>query len=102
MKVTKLEIDAEVQAKVQAAADRGESTAALAQMMADMKLNKVEAIRLMAISKKMPLSEAKETVHYSPAWAFRREADEAFHESLYEALDQMIQEEEVVEAQTAA
>jgi len=78
-------IPEEVRSVIQQAADRGESVEQLSQRMADMKLEKIRAIKLLRETKKIGLGEAKELIHYSPAWAFRRESDEAFHEELYQA-----------------
>jgi len=89
MNARPITIPEEIQVAVQAKADSGASFEELSQLMADLGLGKIDAIKLLRDITKMDLGAAKEFIHYSPAWAFRRANDEAFHESLYKALEEL-------------
>ena len=45
-------------------------------------LSKIESIKALHDRFGLTLAEGKSLVHFSPAWADRREADDAFHERL--------------------
>ncbi|SNT24109.1 hypothetical protein SAMN05421770_10627 [Granulicella rosea] len=49
------------------------------QAMRHLGLNKIDCIKALRDLKQIPVSEGKELVDLSPAWADRREFDEAFH-----------------------
>jgi ribosomal protein L7/L12 len=48
-------------------------------------LDKIDSIKVIRAATGMSLGEAKERVHLSEAWADRREADDAFHETAFAA-----------------
>lgn len=83
MQVVPIVIPEDIRAKIQDAADRGESPEDLSRLMASLGLEKIIAIKLLSDTTKMGLARAKETIHYSPAWAFRRASDEEFHNRLF-------------------
>jgi ribosomal protein L7/L12 len=56
--------------------------------MADANLEKIIAISLLREATHCTLSEAKVKVHFSEAYKFRRASDEAFHDALFEQLDE--------------
>jgi ribosomal protein L7/L12 len=89
MNARPITIPEEIEAAVQSKADSGATFEELSQFMADLGLGKVEAIKLLRDTTKLDLAEAKEFIHYSQAWAFRRANDEAFHESLFAALEEL-------------
>jgi hypothetical protein len=47
------------------------------------------AVLALRLTKVMPVSETKAAVHLSEAYAYRREADEAFEESVIQAMDEI-------------
>lgn len=75
-----------IRQEVFAMAARGESHEALSRYMANLELDKVLAIRLLSQAAHIGLGEAKKIIHYSPAWRFRRTADERFHQMASHAL----------------
>ena len=79
---TEIIIPEHIRSAVREAAVAGETAEILSQRMADMGLEKIVAIRLLADTLHLRLGTAKDLIHCSPAWAFRRADDEAFHESL--------------------
>jgi ribosomal protein L7/L12 len=89
MNARSITITQEIKVAIQKAVANGESAEQLSKRMADLGLEKTAAIKLLRETAKMDLAAAKELIHFSPAWAFRRKADEAFHESLYEGLEEL-------------
>jgi ribosomal protein L7/L12 len=71
-----------------AMAASGESIEAMAQAMADARLEKIAAIKLLRQATQSTLYEAKAKIHFSAAYSYRREADDAFHASLFKALEE--------------
>lgn len=53
-------------------------------------LSKVESMRVLVLRHGVSMSEAKMAVHHSDAWADRRASDDAFHDKLMDAVDEMI------------
>jgi hypothetical protein len=51
--------------------------------------SKVSSVLAVSIACKMELGEAKKTVHDSLAWRDRREADDAFHDALFDAVEKL-------------
>ena len=47
--------------------------------------NKIESIKMLRSLSGLSLAEAKRQVHLSPVWQDRLEADDDFHEQIYEA-----------------
>jgi ribosomal protein L7/L12 len=87
-----------LQDSVFAMAASGESIEAMAQKMADAHLEKIVAIKLLRQATHSTLYEAKANIHFSAAYSYRREADDAFHDSLFKALE----EEGFIESETEA
>jgi hypothetical protein len=84
--ITRITAPEPIRKEVFAMAARGDSHEALSRYMASVKLEKILAIRLLSQAARIRLGEAKEIIHYSPAWAFRRPADDQFHEMASRAL----------------
>ena len=49
--------------------------------------SKIDTIRMLVVTANLGLGEAKRIVHLSPAWHDRRAHDDAFHDSLVQAVD---------------
>jgi len=82
------DIPQELQDAVFTMAASGESVEAMAQRMADADLEKMAAIKLLRQATHSTLYEAKERIHCSNAYSYRRTNDEAFHEELFKALEE--------------
>lgn len=61
----------------------------LIQAMRKAGLNQIACIKMLRDLCGISLGDAKEAVHYSRAWADRRESNEALHEAAFEALDEL-------------
>jgi hypothetical protein len=86
MQKTSLTVPEKIRHQVFAMVERGESHEAISQYMARAKLEKILAIRLLAQAAHIGLGEAKKIIHLSPAWEFRRAADDEFHATVYSAV----------------
>jgi ribosomal protein L7/L12 len=49
----------------------------------------IQSIKILMCAAGISLAEAKQLVHASPTWADQREAAEALHKQLYQALDEI-------------
>lgn len=74
-----------MRASLRAGMDREEAI----QRMRVLGLNQIQCIKLIRDSLGISLGDAKEVVHYSRAWADRRESNEALHEAMIAAADEM-------------
>jgi ribosomal protein L7/L12 len=81
-------IPQEIQDRIFAMAASGESIEAMAQRMADAKVEKIAAIKLLRQAAHSTLYEAKAKVHSSEAYSYRRASDDAFHDSIFKALEE--------------
>ena len=63
---------------------------AIVQFLHSLGFSKIESMMYMVESRIASLHDAKEIVHKSNSWAERREADEFFHESLHNAVDEVV------------
>lgn len=59
----------------------------------EMGASKIESIKVLREVSGMTLGEAKEAVHFSPAWGDRRASDESFQESAIWAMEDHQHEE---------
>jgi ribosomal protein L7/L12 len=80
-------IPQQIQDSIFAMAAAGEPVEAMAQRMADAKVEKIAAIKLLRQATGGTLYEAKTKIHFSEAYSFRRSSDDAFHDSLFQALE---------------
>ena len=93
MQVTIMTIPDALQAHVTRMAENGESSEALIAYMRAKGLPKPQCIRALANAMHIGLGDAKNAVHFSPTWGDRRASDEAFHEGVFEALEQIQRED---------
>jgi len=80
-------IPQEIQDSIFAMAASGESVEAMAQRMADAKVEKIAAIKLLRQATHSTLHDAKAKIHLSEAYSDRRVSDDAFHDSVFKALE---------------
>ncbi len=52
-------------------------------------LHQIDCIKMLRDLCGISLGDAKEAVHYSSAWADRKEMNEAFHEAVFQAADEL-------------
>lgn len=55
---------------------------------------KIESIKVLHDLRKLTLAQAKNIVHFSPAWEDRREADDALHEDVARAVSEIAREDD--------
>jgi ribosomal protein L7/L12 len=91
-------IPQEIQDSIFAMAASGESIESMAKRMADAKVEKIAAIKLLRQATGGTLYEAKAKIHLSEAYSDRRASDDAFHDSLFKALE----EEGLIEPEVGA
>jgi ribosomal protein L7/L12 len=80
-------IPQELRNSIFAMAASGESMEAMCQRMADAHLEKMAAIKLLREATHSTLYEAKEKIHFSKAYRDRCASDDAFHDSVFKALE---------------
>ena len=61
----------------------------------DEDFSKIDCIVAIREIEMIPLGEAKEMVHFSPAWEDRREQDDQFHDDLIDAVQKIDWDDEV-------
>ena len=60
---------------------------------------KVACIGAIAKVYGLGLGQAKHAMHFSEAWAFRRESDEDFHDALFETMEALHAEAETIQSE---
>jgi ribosomal protein L7/L12 len=91
-------IDPAITAEMVAALRTGASPNVAIARMRSLGLNKIECIKLLREFGGVPLGQAKDIVHLSPAWADRYESDEAFHDAAERTLETMMIEDKLTAA----
>ncbi len=81
-------IPQDIEDSIFAMAASGEPIEAMAQRMADAKVEKIAAIKLLRQATHSTLYEAKANIHFSEAYSYRRASDDAFHDSLFKWLEE--------------
>lgn len=65
----------------------------MVRLLRDSGYGKIDSMKVLKAVAGVDLGKAKELVHLSPVWVDHRERDDAFHDALFEAAQQVADEQ---------